>query len=426
MSATLEVFDLAEVREDIPYSTCLLVMDTRDQYLSLNLDSKICKLLQLPGNLQLELLKGVAGTLSPSLDFATSAEFFIRGGANYSLRKIVLALLPTAVSRHNSPGRPHALSALMRGLKYSDQLMIILNSSTRDIAFSQACAVGRQFPTFSMKSSCKTTSAQIIIGINCIESLNTAFLHNVRMTIEHIRLAQRLVDMPPNILHSDRYVDECRAAVSKIPQCSLQIIQGPQLEVLGLHGLWGVGQASVHLPALVVLSYRPDELGDAENKSICLVGKGITYDTGGLSIKTPTTSMAGMKTDMAGSAAVLGAFLSAVSQDLFLRESSSSSSPASAKDGLLTRPLHALLCIAENSVDERSTRPDDVQVFLSGKSVEVNNTDAEGRLVLADGCCWAARHLNPMVIMDAATLTGAQLIATGRNLAAIYCRSHLT
>ena len=111
--------------------------------------------------------------------------------------------------------------------------------------------------------------------------------------------------------------------------------------------------------------------------------------------------MAGMKMDMGGSAAVLGSFICAVKMHQTTNRK-------------LLRPLHALLCIAENSVDERSMRPDDVITMLSGRTVEVNNTDAEGRLVLADGCCYASRHLNPSTVIDIATLTGAQLIATGR------------
>ena len=83
--------------------------------------------------------------------------------------------------------------------------------------------------------------------------------------------------------------------------------------------------------------------------------------------------------------------------------------------------MHALLCISENSVGPLSTRPDDVHVLLSGKTVEVNNTDAEGRLVLSDGVFYASRDLNPEYIIDIATLTGAQLIATGKNHAALYC-----
>ncbi len=226
------------------------------------------------------------------------------------------------------------------------------------------------------------------------------FEKEVNSTIANIRLAQRLVDMPPNLLHTDAYVAECREVAAQLG-CGITVIQGSELEEKGFGGLWGVGKASEHLPALVVLSHIP--AGQQSSKSICMVGKGIVYDTGGLSIKTPTTSMAGMKVDMGGSAAVLGAFATAVSSMS------------------LASPLHALLCISENSIGPLATRPDDVQTFLSGKTVEVNNTDAEGRLVLADGCFYAHRDLNPRVIIDIATLTGAQLIATGKNHAAIYC-----
>jgi probable aminopeptidase NPEPL1 len=181
----------------------------------------------------------------------------------------------------------------------------------------------------------------------------------------------------------------------------ITVIKGHDLEAQGFGGLWGVGKASDNLPALVILSHIPE--GSEAEKSICLVGKGIVYDTGGLSIKTPTTFMAGMKVDMGGSAAVLCGFATAVST------------------GVCKAPLHALLCIAENAVGPLSTRPDDVHVMLSGKTVEVNNTDAEGRLVLSDGVFYAHRELNPRVIIDIATLTGAQLIATGKNHAALYC-----
>ena len=99
---------------------------------------------------------------------------------------------------------------------------------------------------------------------------------------------------------------------------------------------------------------------------------------------------------------MLGAFISAVKRNV-------------------ERRVHAFLCLAENSVGPESTRPDDIHTFLSGKTVEVSNTDAEGRLVLADGCYYAASNFNPEVIVDIATLTGAQLIATGKRHAAIYC-----
>ena len=134
--------------------------------------------------------------------------------------------------------------------------------------------------------------------------------------------------------------------------------------------------------------------------AIGLVGKGITYDTGGLSLKTKT-GMVGMKTDMGGAAAVLGAFWAACRLQI-------------------RREITAVLCIAENSIGADATRPDDVLRMYSGRTVEVNNTDAEGRLVLADGLAWLAKHVKPDLIVDCATLTGAQLVATGKRHAAVY------
>jgi probable aminopeptidase NPEPL1 len=158
-------------------------------------------------------------------------------------------------------------------------------------------------------------------------------------------------------------------------------------------GLWGVGKASEHPPALVVLSYVPA----AANKTLALVGKGIVFDTGGLSIKG-STYMPTMKCDMGGAASVMAGFEAAVLSGTKVA-------------------LHAVLCIAENSVDARSTRPDDILQLYSGKTVEINNTDAEGRLVLADGVAYATKHLNPDILIDMATLTGAQSFATGN----IHC-----
>ncbi|KAL4145521.1 putative aminopeptidase npepl1 [Phytophthora ramorum] len=134
-----------------------------------------------------------------------------------------------------------------------------------------------------------------------------------------------------------------------------------------------------------------------------MVGKGIIFDTGGLSIKTGGF-MVGMKRDMGGAASLLAAFEAA----------------CHAKNTTDKTPLHVVLCVAENAVGPESTRVDDVLVMYSGKTVEVNNTDAEGRLVLADGVAYAAKHLNPKVIVDMATLTGAQGIATGNRIGAIY------
>ena len=269
-------------------------------------------------------------------------------------------------------------------------------------AYAQAVAAARPFPLYSSTSGSSAPTDRLVNIVLALPdtmdpSAEEALLMEVRSTAEGIRLCQRLVDAPPNELHTDSYVAECLRVAEQVG-AETTVIQGETLRDQGFGGLWGVGKASEHLPALVVLSHNAKGAG---GKSVCLVGKGIVYDTGGLSIKTKD-GMPGMKKDMGGSGGILGAFL------------------ALAKAGC-DSPVHAVLCIAENSVGTLATRPDDIHTLLSGKTVEINNTDAEGRLVLADGVCYAERNLDPWCILDMATLTGAQGVATGKRFAALYC-----
>merc|ERR1712215_412479 len=210
---------------------------------------------------------------------------------------------------------------------------------------------------------------------------------------EAIQLTARLVDTPCNEMNTSAFVEEA-VKVAKDLGIVPTIIKGEELREQGFGGLYGVGKASVHPPALVVLSHKPS----TSTKSIAWVGKGIVYDTGGLSIKGKT-AMPGMKRDCGGAAAILGAFSVAV------------------KNGF-SDTLHCILCLAENSVGPLATRPDDIHTLYSGKTVEINNTDAEGRLVLADGVAYAAKDLGCDIVLDMATLTGAQGISHGRYHAA--------
>jgi probable aminopeptidase NPEPL1 len=140
----------------------------------------------------------------------------------------------------------------------------------------------------------------------------------------------------------------------------VSVIRGTDLQERGFGGLWGVGKAAPHPPALVILEHCPEGVSET-SPSVCMVGKGIVFDTGGLSIK-PTAGMCGMKRDMGGAAGILGAFR------------------ALALSGGCGKRVAALLCLAENSVGTESTRNDDILTLYSGKTVEINNTDAEGRL----------------------------------------------
>ncbi|WIE55985.1 leucyl aminopeptidase [Curtobacterium sp. MCBD17_003] len=168
----------------------------------------------------------------------------------------------------------------------------------------------------------------------------------------------------------------------------VEVLDVAALEEQGYGGILGVGRGSVRPPRLVVVRYAPD----GASKHLALVGKGITFDSGGLSLK-PAASMNGMKDDMTGAATVLAATVAAARLGLHVR-------------------VTAWLCLAENMPSGSATRPGDVLTLKNGKTVEVTNTDAEGRLVLGDGLAAASLEV-PDAIVDVATLTGAQVVALG-------------
>eukprot|EP01051_Picozoa_sp_SAG22_P007512 SAG22_NODE_531_length_9422_cov_86.532983_6_plen_511_part_00 len=347
------------------------------------------------------VLPQLAAGLTPGTDDGAVAETVI-AAAGGALRRVAVAMLPTACSRHNSPAHPHATTTLLRGLtKGSGAIGIVLVLSDPSHALAAAAAVARAYPSYSLKSGGSTPGT---VTVALVGAAGAADVTMAGLAAAGVRKACALVDTPTNVLHTTAFVAEaqatCAALQEKFPHVSIKVIEGEELKEQGLGGIFGVGKAACHPPALVVMSYTPP----AATKSVCWVGKGIVYDTGGLSIKGKE-SMPGMKTDMGGAAAVLAAFEAAVA----------AGGPSNSETA-----LHALLCLAENSISGDATRPDDVHTFLSGKTVEVNNTDAEGRLVLGDGCAWAANFLDPELIVDLATLTGAQGISTGRRHAAMY------
>jgi len=207
-----------------------------------------------------------------------------------------------------------------------------------------------------------------------------------------------LVNCPPVDLYPESFADIAVAA-AKEGGLSVRVLDERQLRRGGYGGLTGVGQGSPRGPRLVRVSYSPKRARTASKaKHLALVGKGITFDSGGLSIK-PAAAMETMKCDMAGAAAVLHTVL------------------AVARLGLPVN-VTAWLCLAENMPSGTAQRPSDVITCYGGRTVEVLNTDAEGRLVLADGLV-AASEEKPDVLLDVATLTGAQVVALGNRVSAV-------
>ena len=208
-----------------------------------------------------------------------------------------------------------------------------------------------------------------------------------------VSLVKDLVNTPPLDLYPESLTALAQAAAEGLP-VTLTVWDEDQLVADGFGGIAGVGQGSTRPPRLVKVSYAP--AGAA--KHLALVGKGITFDTGGLSLKPPA-SMVGMKYDMTGAATVLAVTLAAARLNLNVR-------------------ITAWLCIAENMPSGSAIRPNDVLSIRGGRTVEVLNTDAEGRLVLADGLV-AAGEEEPDAIIDVATLTGAAVVALGTRYSAV-------
>ncbi len=216
-------------------------------------------------------------------------------------------------------------------------------------------------------------------------------------------IARDLSETPPNIA-TPAYIAVQARAMAKAVGLSCRVMEEKELEKERLIGLLNVGKASENRPCMIRLEYTPKSAGRKSkgDKPIVLIGKTMTYDTGGLSIK-PTPGMAGMKRDKDGGCAVLGAMHAVAT---------------------VIKPdqrVVALLAVAENSISDEAYRPDDIIVYRNGVSVEVTNTDAEGRLVLADALIWACEKESPACIVDLATLTGGVVTALGSTFAGMFC-----
>lgn len=218
-------------------------------------------------------------------------------------------------------------------------------------------------------------------------------ISRAEILVDTVFETRNLVNTPPN----DLYPESFTAAVQKRVKglgVTVEVWDEKRLAADGFGGILAVGKGSTRPPRLVKVSYKPK----GAVKHVALVGKGITFDSGGLSLK-PAESMVGMKYDMTGAATVFEALVAIAKLELKVEAT-------------------AWLCLAENLPSGSATRPNDVIKIRNGKTVEVLNTDAEGRLVLADGLS-AASETNPDLIIDVATLTGAATVALGNRYAGL-------
>ncbi|WOF41743.1 leucyl aminopeptidase [Sphingopyxis indica] len=210
-----------------------------------------------------------------------------------------------------------------------------------------------------------------------------------------VALTQTLVAEPPNILYPESFVERCQHLADL--GVELEILDERQMKALGMGALLGVAQGSTRPPRLLAMRWNGGKAGEAP---VVFVGKGVTFDTGGISLK-PGPGMDMMKWDMGGAGAVAGAIKAIAGRK--------------AKANVV-----GVVGLVENMPDGNAQRPGDIVTTMSGQTVEVLNTDAEGRLVLCDAIAWAQKSYDPRVIVDLATLTGAMVISLGHEYGGMF------
>ena len=322
-------------------------------------------------------------------------------------RTILLGLgdkdsLDTRALRHAAGMLGRRLSAIDGGTVEIDLAGVLKGKRIKPEAAGKAVGEGLGLIAFNQdefrgKATTVPTRPKLVVT-----SDDAAFAKGLKQGLavaEGANLARTLSNTPPNICTPDFMASQARA-LARATGMKCTVIKGAALEKERLTGLINVGKASDHTPCLIRLEYAPK--GTATQKPAVLVGKTMTYDSGGLSLKVGG-SMVGMKRDKDGGCAVLGA-MHAIATTLKPK-----------------RRVVALLAAAENAISDEAYRPDDILTFRNGVTVEVTNTDAEGRLVLADALCWACDKEKPDYIVDVATLTGGVVVALGSTHAGLWC-----
>jgi len=266
--------------------------------------------------------------------------------------------------------------------------------SAHTVASIEGALLGAHKTTTANTTDAGTTPRALVVrGVASESDLDSAMTSAT--TVAWVR---DLVTEPPNLLYPETFVTRVTDFAEGAP-VTLEVFDEKALREGGFGGILGVGQGSTRPPRLVAVRYQPAK----PSGHIALVGKGITFDSGGLSLK-PANSMVGMKYDMTGAATVAGAVIAAAR---------------------LGAPVQVTgwLCLAENMPSGSALRPNDVITIRGGKTVEVLNTDAEGRLVMADGLQRASEE-SPDLIIDIATLTGAARVALGERYAGLMGDDH--
>ena len=239
----------------------------------------------------------------------------------------------------------------------------------------------------------------LVIATSAADQARAAWENDWAHLADAVIMARNLQTEPGNVIYPESFVAHYQEAFRGVRDVRINVLDVDDMERLGMGALLGVGQGSIRPPRLMTISYSGGPRGEAP---VVFAGKGITFDSGGLSLK-PGSSMAQMKADMTGAAVVSSTVL------------------ALAKRGARVNAV-AVAALAENMPDGGAQRVSDVVRTMSGKTIEIISTDAEGRLVLADGVYYAQQEFDPKILVDVATLTGSVSVALSDEYAGLFSR----
>ena len=277
---------------------------------------------------------------------------------------------------------------------FSNRLINTFNDLCSDFIF------GFLLKSYSFQKYKKNNNRFIVKSINVFSTKNIKLknFHKLYNLLISMNYAKDLISEPANVLNPVSYAEKC-LELKKIG-LKVKVLNIQQIEKIGMNSLLGVSQGSFNEPRVVIFEWNLKK----NKKPTVLVGKGVTFDTGGISLK-PSNGMEEMIIDMSGSAVVVGSMMNAALNKI-------------------KKPLVGIIGLVENMPDGKAQRPGDIIKSLSGQTIEVLNTDAEGRLVLADILTYVQKKYQPMEIIDFATLTGAIMIALGTYKAGLFSNNN--
>jgi len=337
------------------------------------------------------------------IDLIDEISFFQPGGKAGEILEIPISQKATRADRvfviglGDQSTQSHRLAAANLGRRLRGKKTIVSTLLATDSADIRAHAISVILGSYAWTLKSDSTSDQPTFNIVC---KNEKIIRSAEVIAHSVCRARDLVHTPSNIKNPLWMANQAQK-IAKEGKLSIKVLAGKELAQFG--GLRAVGNSSPKPgPRFIQITYSPKSTGKRV-PHVVLVGKGITFDTGGVSLKRPYDLMVAMKSDMAGASAVLNV--------------------VGALPELKPRvKVTALLMCAENALSGTSQRPSDVITHYGGTTVEVLDTDAEGRLVLADGLAYADAKLNPDYLLDIATLTGSATLGLGRQYGAMYTR----